>query len=138
VASTPSGKPRPICGWRWEDFQRIRGTSKSLIPIQLIRRKFACERAASRCALASGCTKQRFMALLTNGRLRIACLPKLPDVRLWGDSCRSIVSNKMPHDLNKQKSAPRLSARGLRFPQRQDTVVTKPVYQRMPLILLCI
>ena len=40
-ASTPRGKSSPLCGWRWKDFPRIRRTSRSLLLVQLIRRKFA-------------------------------------------------------------------------------------------------
>jgi hypothetical protein len=42
----PAGNPDPRCGERFQDFRRIRSTSKLLILVQLFSRKFATTHAA--------------------------------------------------------------------------------------------
>jgi hypothetical protein len=71
--STPRRKSSPACCTHRKDFQRIRRTS-NLLNLQLIRRKFACERAANSVrtsgGLSSSLPDSRVIAqLLTKARI---------------------------------------------------------------------
>src|SRR5215472_9903870 len=71
----PVGNPNPVCCWRFLGFPAERCTSNLLILVQLIGGKFARERAANGCELASGCTRFPCETGRTFARIAAVCQP---------------------------------------------------------------